>query len=180
MPTEEQLKLELQVLHETLAKISGLTDGLPDPQFRWKESAEEFSLLETICHLRDLEVEGYSTRIARILAENSPFLPDIDGSRLAMERSYNSQDPAAALLAFTQARMVNLDKLKPLSLAQLEREGTLEGVGTVTLRRLIEMIQEHDEGHLEELSIMRRRLERRYNDQAMSAPDSCPSANSAL
>ena len=40
-------------------------------------------MLEHVCHLRDIEVEGYAPRLKRILSEDGPFLPDIDGRRLA-------------------------------------------------------------------------------------------------
>jgi hypothetical protein len=62
------------------------------------------SPLETICHLRDIEAEGYTTRINRILIETNPVLGDIDGGRLAVERNYNDQDPDLALHEFTIAR----------------------------------------------------------------------------
>jgi hypothetical protein len=48
--------------------------------------------------------------------------------------------------------------LRSLSEEQLERAGTLEGVGKITLMRLAEMMREHDEGHIEELRVLRQRL----------------------
>ncbi|MGH9908995.1 MAG: DinB family protein, partial [Pyrinomonadaceae bacterium] len=122
-----------------------------------RNGPDEFSALENICHLRDIETEGYEVRIVRMLEESNPSLRDIDGSRLAIERDYNNQDPQSALQDFADARHRNIQRLKNLSLEQLELEGTLEGVGRVTLGRLIEMMSEHDEGHLLELNIIQRR-----------------------
>jgi len=50
--------------------------------------------------------------------------------------------------------------LRTLTEGQLNREGSLAGVGKITLSRLAEMMREHDEGHLADLRSLRRRLER--------------------
>jgi len=150
----------LNALQETPTTLATLIDALPDSELRWKNSDGEFSALENVCHLRDIETEGYTTRIDRILAETNPFLGDIDGGRLAFERRYNDQDPKLALRAFVVARMKNLEKLRAADTKKLEREGTLEGTGLVTLGRLAEMMLEHDQGHIEELRVLRRKLKR--------------------
>jgi hypothetical protein len=128
---------------------------------RWRNSDDEFSALENVCHLRDIEAEGYAIRIDRILDETNPFLADIDGGRLAIERSYKDQDPNLALRDFIGARTKNLEKLRGVDTEDFEREGTLQGVGLVTLKRLLEMMCEHDEGHIEELRVLRQTLKRR-------------------
>lgn len=144
-------------LSATPSTLAQEVRSISDEAMRVRNSAEEFSALENICHLRDIETEGYEVRIARILEESNPSLPDIDGSRLAVERDYNNQDPQSALKDFADARHRNMQRLRTLSVEQLELEGTLEGVGRVTLGRLVEMMSEHDEGHLHELSIIQRR-----------------------
>lgn len=148
----------LKCLKETPNTLSALINDISDSELRWRNSDGEFSALENICHLRDIEAEGYATRINRILDETNPFLADIDGGRLAIERSYNDQDPDLALRAFVVARTKNLEKLRGVDTEELKREGTLEGVGLVTLKRLSEMMREHDEGHVGELRVLRRRL----------------------
>ena len=111
--------------------------------------------------MRDIEVEGYCVRIQRILSEDNPFLSDIDGSRLAIERDYNRQSLNEAVSDFATARRHNLTMLNNASKSEFDREGELEGTGTVTLARLVEMMVEHDEGHLEELQRLSRYLKAR-------------------
>jgi len=36
--------------------------------------SERLTAIEQVCHVRDIEVDGYQHRIARILAEDRPFL----------------------------------------------------------------------------------------------------------
>jgi hypothetical protein len=126
--------------------------GLSDHVARQRKTDDYFSALETICHLRDLEVEGYTVRIDRILDEELPVLPDIDGGRLAAERDYNRQSIQEALVAFAEARDRNVRTLRSLEPHHLTRAGTLQGVGSVTLEKLLLMMQEHDADHLVELS----------------------------
>ncbi len=157
MPPENLQDL-IDDLAQTPETVASLVKDLSEPDLRIKNSPAEFSVIEHVCHLRDIEIEGYTTRIIGILRENNPHLPDIDGSRLAVEREYHSQNLLEALQAFTNARKQNTHTLKSLVTEQFEREGTLEGVGRVTIRGLLLMMREHDADHLRELSSIRERL----------------------
>ena len=144
--------------------VSLLITGLSKEQLSHRNSPDEFSALENLCHLRDIEVEGYSQRIRKIVKENQPSLPDIDGGRLAIERDYNHQNANEALEQFTRARVSNVEILRGLSGTEMSREGILEGVGRVNLEKLVQMMREHDEGHVSELKIIRRRIDRETSD----------------
>lgn len=150
----------LVFLGDAPGKLVTLISDLSDTELRWKHSSEEFSALENICHLRDLELQGYAPRIRRMLDETNPVLPDFDGARVAAESSYNDEAPGKALEAFRKARQENVEKLTGLTPKQLVREGTLEGVGTITLKQLAEKMFEHDEAHLEDLRVLRLQLKR--------------------
>lgn len=160
-----------QELHELIAAlakcpktIATLSADVSDEDLRRRNSPEEFSVIENVCHLRDIEIEGYTGRIDSILNEEAPFLPDIDGGRLALERAYNSQNLAPALQEFSAARMRNVQTLSDVSMDQLERVGTLEGVGKVTLGKLFVMMREHDEDHIRDMRTVRERLAAVRND----------------
>ena len=146
---------DVETLLETLARmpaqISELLTGIPPESIRVRLSPDEFSVMENICHLRDIEVEGYAVRIRRLLEEDNPQLEDIDGARLAAERDYNSQDLNSAFDAFTVARKKNVELLSTTKKDDLQRKGSMQGVGEIKLETLIEMMIEHDAGHLDEL-----------------------------
>jgi len=146
----------LKHLSRSPERLRELLSDVPSAAFNYKPAEEQFSILENVCHLRDIEVEGYSKRIRRIIDEDNPELPDIDGARLAIERDYNHQDLSNAVTAFVEARNHNLALLEQIDSQTLSRSGNLQGVGTVTLRKLLEMMAEHDEGHMEELRNLRR------------------------
>ncbi len=148
----------IEFLEETPAVFRKLAQGLADKDLRWKPSGDQFSFVENACHLRDIEVEGYGARIRKLLTENHPQLPDVDGSRLARERDYNSQAFDAALDEFARARADNVRAIKNLSAELLNRTGVLEGVGEITLGKLFLLMREHDESHRQELVELRERM----------------------
>src|SRR3982751_3215309 len=74
-------------------------DGVP---------SEPFTAIEQVCHVRDIEIEGYHVRLQRTLQETSPLLPSIDSERLAVERSYGTANVDEVFAAFRIARAQTL------------------------------------------------------------------------
>ena len=156
--TEQEFRELIEFLKETPLRVGQLTAELSERDLKWKPSENEFSALEQVCHLRDLELEGYGPRIRRLLTEAEPSLPDFDGGRFARERDYNSQNFETALQAFARARQEHTLAAETLSSDQLNLGGFLEGVGQITLARLFQLMREHDQSHRAELSVLRERL----------------------
>lgn len=158
MLTKAELESLTGFLALTPARVRALVQNLQESEVHWKPSAQEFSALEQVCHLNDLEREGYGARIEKLIHEEQPFLPDFDGGRIAAERDYNNQNLATALDAFAYSRQNNLRAIASLSPEDLQRGGTLETVGPITLETLLFKMREHDEGHLQELNVLRGQL----------------------
>jgi hypothetical protein len=114
-------------------------DGVP---------SEPFTAIEQICHVRDIEIEGYQVRFRRTLDETSPLLPSIDSETVAKERDYGREDAAQVFAQFRAARVKTLALLGGLDETQLERLAEFEGYGPVTLRGLIHYLCSHDQQHL--------------------------------
>jgi hypothetical protein len=114
-------------------------DGVP---------SEPFTAIEQICHVRDIEIEGYHQRFRRTLAEESPLLPFIDSEAITRERDYASADPTQVFAAFRAARDSTLTLLRGLTEPQLARRAEFEHYGPVTLRGLIHYLCSHDQQHL--------------------------------
>ncbi len=156
--TQPELAELINFLEATPAAVRKLAEKLSESETRWKPDESDFSVVENICHLRDIELEGYTARIHRMLSEDQPFLADIDGTRLAHERRYNEQELNTALDAFTQAREWNVRTIRNLSSEQLARTGMFEQTGSITLEKLLQMMREHDEAHLQELNTLHGKL----------------------
>jgi hypothetical protein len=161
--TQPELAELVNFLAATPAAVRQLAEKLSESETRWKPDEGDFSVIENICHLRDIELEGYTARVNRMLGEDKPFLADIDGTRLAHERRYNEQELNVALDAFTQARELNVRTIQNLSSEQLERTGMFEQTGSITLENLLQMMREHDEAHLQELNTLRGKLAAHYS-----------------
>jgi hypothetical protein len=114
-------------------------DGIP---------SESLTAIGQVCHVRDVEIDGYQERIERALTETNPHLPSLDTYQLAKDRNYGSANAAEALAAFRSARRRTLDRIAALDAAQLERRAVFEGYGLVTVRGLIHYLCSHDQQHL--------------------------------
>lgn len=114
-------------------------DGIP---------SEHFTAIEQLCHVRDIEVEGYQERIRRTLEEEHPLLPSIDSEPLAIERRYGGAEADAVLHAFREARSRTVETIARLDDQQLARTAEFEGYGALTLRSLVHYLCSHDQQHL--------------------------------
>ncbi len=110
--------------------------------------SEHYSALEQLCHVRDIEIDGYHVRFVRVLREEHPYLPGVDGDRLKIERGYADAHAPEVLRAFRRAREETLELLGNLSAEQMERTAEFEDYGPVTLRALIHYLCSHDQQHL--------------------------------
>ena len=132
------------------ALLSRVARAFPDPRARARSGS--FALVEHAWHLADLEREGFGARIARLLAETDPLLPDFDGERTARERRYLELDLEEALAAFESARSANVKSLRGLTAEQGARSGRQEGVGAIALSEVPRRMREHDLAHLGEIA----------------------------
>ena len=114
-------------------------DGIP---------SERLTAIEQVCHVRDIEIEGYHVRLRRTLAETNPLLPSIDTDAYARDRAYGRADAHAMLADFRKARLETLEIVGSLTSEQLNRTAVFEGYGALTLRSLIHYLCSHDQQHL--------------------------------
>lgn len=109
---------------------------------------EPLTAIEQLCHVRDIEIDGYQLRLERTLTEVRPLLPAIDSQALAATRGYGLAHPDAVLGEFRRARARTLQLIAGLDEAQLQRSAELAGLGPVTLRSLVHLLCSHDQQHL--------------------------------
>lgn len=113
--------------------------AVPDGYARWTPDdwsgipSEHFSPLGQLCHVRDIEIDGYHVRLRRMLDEDHPLLVSVDGDALA---------------AIRDARRETLDLVSRLAPGQFARTGEFEGYGALTVRGLVHYLCSHDQQHL--------------------------------
>jgi hypothetical protein len=129
--------------------------SIPDDYKHWTPPSwdgipsESLTAMEQICHVLDIERNGYHVRIDRTLAENNPVLEYLDTYALAKARNdYSLPKVMHALQQFREARRVTLARISKLTPEQFDRRATFEGYGALTLRSLVHYLCSHDQQHL--------------------------------
>ena len=144
----------LQALALFPDQLEAFYAAVPARRTNWKPSSwdgipsESLTAIEQVCHVRDIEIDGYQERFARTLTETNPNLPALDTYQLARDREYAKANAAEALATFRAARQRTIDCVAGLDTTQLERRALFEGYGWVTVRGLIHYLCSHDQQHL--------------------------------
>jgi hypothetical protein len=140
--------------------------AIPDGHAHWTPTSwdgipsERFAPIAQLCHVRDIEREGYHVRFRRALQEAHPQLVDIDSYALAEWRDYAAcHDPRAVLDDFAAARADTVALLSKLTPRELARTAHFPGYGQVTVRGLMHYLCSHDQQHLSGLQWLLGRIE---------------------
>jgi hypothetical protein len=134
-------------------RLEALYDAVPAACRHWAPDSwdglngETFTALEHVCHVRDIEIDGYHVRLRRALTESNPELASIDGYAFAQARSYGTSDADDALARFRSARAETLRLIQGLGEEQFGRPARFEGAD-VTVRGLVHTLCRHDYLHL--------------------------------
>lgn len=154
----ENINLLLDEIAQMPSEIENILENFPQNQLSWKPGSwegipsESFSAIEQICHLRDIEIDGYQVRFQRVVSENNPTLVSLDGYELAKEREYHLQNLDVVLQEFRQARRQTIELIKSFPDPDFKRKGFFEGYGEVNLLSLIYFLRSHDLQHLSGLN----------------------------
>jgi hypothetical protein len=144
----------LAALADFPVRLEACYGAVPPEYANWQPQSwegipsEAFTPIGQLCHVRDIEIDGYYLRIQRTLQESHPLLASIDGEALARERGYATGRAADALSAFRDARAQTMALLAGVTPEQFARTAVLEGYGPVTLRSLLHYLCSHDQQHL--------------------------------
>ena len=153
----EALKINLQspqallaVLRSTPAAIATLTKSIPSEVWSHKPEPAEWSLTETLCHLRDVERAVNIPRIRKILAEENPFLAGENTDQWVEEHKCADQNGSDILVDFIHARKVTINLVKDL-MDEWSRTARHAIFGTTTLQELVGIIAGHDRVHVQQI-----------------------------
>ena len=144
----------LDALADFPDRLEAHYDAIPDAFKLWTPASwatcpsEHYSALEQLCHIRDIEIDGYHVRFVRTLKEDRPYLPGVDGDRLKIERAYVETYAPDVLKAFRRAREETQELLVTVSQAQWDRPAEFEDYGPTTMRGLVHYLASHDAQHL--------------------------------
>jgi hypothetical protein len=150
----------LEIVRSTPERLKAALAGVPKKLSLWRPAPGKWSIHEIVCHMRDAERLGYLYRYTKILAEENPTLPDVDGDALALERRYRRMNLREALRDWRTARKESLAILRKVKPGQWERIGTHEFLGPMSLETVLQrQALGNDEAHLGQIENVKKRWE---------------------
>jgi hypothetical protein len=114
----------------------------------------KWNIREMMGHVADAELV-YAQRFRQVIAEDNPTLVAFDQDAWARKLDYNRRKPKASLETFRRIRAENYELLKDLPETAFERTGNHTENGTMTLRRLLELMAGHAESHARQAQSIR-------------------------
>ena len=122
------------------------------PEQAKKQPAEgEWSVLEVVCHLRDVEEVSYG-RFRAIRDSDNPVVYGADANALAIQNNYRADDLHKALAAFSEKRATLVAELAALSPEQWLREGRHVSNGPLSILNNSLHAAWHDVNHLGQIA----------------------------
>ncbi|NQU29471.1 MAG: HAD hydrolase-like protein [Anaerolineae bacterium] len=133
------------------AVLKEILSPLPKDEWSFSPSTEEWSVVEIVSHIRDIEREVNLPRIKAFLIDENPFIAAGDTDAWAVERGYAQQDGEAVLGDFLAARLETLDVVRALKEEDWLRSGRHAIFGPITLEEQLGFMAEHDRVHLRQI-----------------------------
>lgn len=147
----------LSKLQETPKAVAALFRGASEAVVRRKPNPEKWSMLEILCHLRDVE-QLFVERYGKVANHDRPQLRMIDQDKLAAKLRYNEDDPAVALREFQAFRAETVALLSALAQPSWERVGVHPKRGDYSIAANAVMHVAHDANHLARLRALREQV----------------------
>ncbi len=138
----------LAVLKSTPAALQQLTRNLAEDGWLKNKTTNRMSVLESVSHLLDVDLEINIPRIQKILSEDNPTIQGVDSDARLLERNYNHNRTQAVLEDFIQSRTMLLNYLIGLDERAWRRPARHSIFGPTNLLELIGFIAIHDQEHM--------------------------------
>ncbi|MCQ3938594.1 MAG: hypothetical protein DPW18_16330 [Chloroflexi bacterium] len=141
----------MAVLLSTPAVLNGLLGALDADAWTRKPAADEWTLTELLCHLRDTEREIHHMQLKLFAEQEEPFIPRPDTGVWASQRDYLHENGANVLAEFSAARQATVSSLKNISPAGWNRKARHAIFGPTTFQEVAGFIAEHDRLHIQQV-----------------------------
>jgi FMN phosphatase YigB (HAD superfamily) len=141
----------LPILKSTPAVLETFTNPLSEKDWKERPIHGEWSILEIVSHLQDVEKEIFLPRFQRMIDETNPFLEGVDSDLWTSERKYNETRSPGELTEFFHARKSLVDFLSSLHLIDWQRKANHSIFGSTTLQEMASFIASHDQDHIRQI-----------------------------
>jgi hypothetical protein len=149
--TEAELKKHIEAAEKSPKEIAAAVSGISPEVLRYKPTPEQWSILEILGHLADIEIV-YSYRLRQMLADAKPVIAPMDQDAWAKHLGY-MDIPAPELVALyglnRHHNLRLLRRLKPEDLAKSAFHPEIQG--NVTVANCVERMSSHGANHLAQI-----------------------------
>lgn len=152
MEPENSIEAYIAILLSTAAFIDNLS-RISKKITYWniRPIPTEWSLVEIITHLADVDSDVNLPRMNLIQDENVPFFPAISTDEWANERNYIKNNPIEEMERFLQNRKQLINILSTLPNQKLEKQVNHAIFGPTKILEIIKFITQHDRIHINQI-----------------------------
>jgi hypothetical protein len=138
-------------LENNIRSIEWIVRGAdPAALTTYRDGGNGWTILEVICHLRDMEAV-YAERVHLAVEQENPPLPFPNPDQMAAERGYMQQDIDDALAELKRSRVAALAFLRDRQPDDWERVAQHPTRGPLTLFEQLALWTMHDTIHIEQM-----------------------------
>jgi FMN phosphatase YigB (HAD superfamily) len=138
----------LAVLKSTPAVLQQLTRNLTEDDWRRNKPSNSKSVLESISHLLDFDLENNIPGIQNIITHENPTIQGVDSDAWLLERNYNQGSTQTVIEEFTQSRTILLNLLTRLDEHDWQRSAQHANFGSTTLLEFAGAIAAQDQEYV--------------------------------
>lgn len=140
----------LGIAASTPAVLLSACQPLSEEHWKHEPTRDDWAMTEIACHLRDTEQEVHALQLDLMIEKPDAFIPRPETGVWASERDYLSEDGAAALGAFADARIQFIEKLQQLPAEIWKRKARHAIFGPTDFQEIMSFAADHDRLHLQQ------------------------------
>ncbi|MFM7678206.1 MAG: DinB family protein [Roseiflexaceae bacterium] len=133
------------------ARLHAFLAPLTDTQLTFRPHDKEWSILENIGHLIDID-RLYVERIDLMLSSERPHFAPFNPDDQVTAGMYQAKLLAELMATYTELRQATVAGLSTMAPDELTRVGIHTRFGEITIMRLVEILVNHDEVHYTQMS----------------------------
>lgn len=141
----------LATLRATPALFYSLCSDLTSEAWTVRPAVGEWSAVEILCHLTDMDAEVNLPRFRKVAQETNPFVAGIETNAWAETRLYIQRDGPQSLRDFVNARHELLAFLETLSPEEWQRPARHAVFGPTRLQEMANFAANHDRLHIRQI-----------------------------
>ena len=145
-----------------------MLEDVPVEMRKWKPAADQWCLLELLCHLYDEEREDFRARTKRTLEHPELPLAPFDPVAWVTERQYMEQDYNQKLIAFLEERTQSISWLKGLKDPDWNHAGQHSSLGPLSAQLFLKNWLVHDFIHIRQIMRLKHAYLKAHSEEDLS------------